>query len=176
MIIQSKLWLIAAAFCAALVWSGPSMAAASSCAISKLGSGSKLLFELENSLTKPGNSATSNITVGGRNGFRNAALLLVEVWASADYKPPNPTWFFTTIKTTYNGGPSYYKNKIVAREDSYRDGNAQVLKFDNSLSYSEPLPKNLPINLSIEAVAKGYGAAGVKNTTLCIAIRVISLD
>jgi len=134
------------------------------------------LFELEETFTKPGNSATRKITVGGRNGFKQAGLLLIEVWASADYTPPNPTWFLTTIKTTYNGGPAYYKNRIVAREDSYRDGNAQGLKFDNSLSYSEPLPRNLPIELSIDAISKGYGVAGVKNTTLCIAIRVISLD
>ena len=177
MIIQSKLWLVAAALGVALLWSGSAMAAAASCSVDGYGDGNRLLFDLEETVTKPGNSASRTITIGTSVlGFKQAALVLVEVWASADYKPPNPTWFFTTIKTTYPKGPSWTKNKVVASEDSYRDGNAGTLKFDNSVSYSELLPRKNQIELSISAAATGPGAAGVKNTTLCIAIRVINID
>jgi hypothetical protein len=175
MTIQSKLRFVAAAFFAVLFWSGPSMAAAASCSTDEFGTGANLLFELEEQFKRPGNLATRDLTIGGKKGFRKAALVLVDVWASADYTPPNPTWFFTTIKTSY-AGPAYLRNKIVAREDSYRDGNAGALKFDNSVSYSEALPRDTPIDLSINSIATGPGAAGVTNTTLCIAVRVISLD
>ena len=107
---------------------------------------------------EPGNAATASVRIA-EPAYRAALLIDINVYATATYTPPNPTWFVVTLKV--NG-------KVVAANDVYRDGNfgSTTSKFNNAVSFTIPAPANEFTGIQATAVAHGPGAAEVKNTTV----------
>src|SRR6188508_3106067 len=100
--------LAAAAGFAAFASSGIALAA---CQKPIDSSGAKAILDFEESVTKAGNSATYS----NQFEFTKPTLVLISVWSTAEFQPPNPTWFLTAIKTGIGGD----EVKTVAQSDSY---------------------------------------------------------
>jgi hypothetical protein len=98
------------------------------------------------------------------------SVVTVSVWATADYQAPNPTWFETTIGM----GPNSANNPILARTDTYRDGNATTLpSFNNHVSHTTVIQTPYPeLFITVQSRALGPGASTVKNVAMCITYSV----
>jgi hypothetical protein len=164
--------LVFAATILAALLPAPTVVAAPACVPAAREPVGQVLVDTDIVESKRGNFAAYQFVTPGPLAVN--MLLTVDVWASADYTPPNPTWFVTTIKSGYESVAR--RNPVAAQGDSYRDGNAQRQPFSNSLAVTQLIPPSLRKTFYVEAHAEGPGAVDVSKTTLCIGLRGIALD